>query len=509
MFRRERGTSLRAAATRMVRQAARGRRRRAPLEPVLLWPGLSSLRFVFWAVAALAALAAGLTLSGVAPPLIGREILGTVWQVQGALLGLAVAVSIFAYQSLGSGQGSRRRLILLTGHPAAIVTGVALAFLTGAAFLGSTVPFGGWLGVFATCLTATWLALLLVTLAQAPHLQDQRYAIGMRLRALARSVHSSIHSQQLERASSRILAERLAAAHGEFAVWPGSVPPPQLIVAGRSGIVRDASVSGLERAARLVAEAGGTLRIAVRLGQRVEAELPIASCDIAIPAAAARAVQESLVVGSGSGPTLQDDLLDLHDDAIRSLESAPDIVDEVLSAYYSVLEEYAREWSVFVDLLETENLPAWGEAELGPTSQIRESLLKLFQRSVEGRHRDSAFAVAYFPIGLLQRAIRWHAPGYFDFVGLYPSYYWLASQDAVPPDMKRIFRERAWWHPVEALELVLPALAHQGSDLESELVSRATARVDVVVLEVLRACIREGDLENFTEGLRRWRLASG
>lgn len=506
--RRSSKTWLRAAALDAVRQSVRKGQLREQWDVLLVMPLLGSLGFALALALGCLAAAATLTALGGRPPTVMPGTLAVLWQVQSALLGLAVAVSIFAYQSLGTAMGSRRRLILLTGHPASIVIGVSLAFLTGAAFIGSSQDFGRWLGTIAIGLTAAWLVLLVLTLAQAPHLQDQRFAISMRRRVLHRNAALSVRDQLVERASSQIIATRLRLAGGEYAPWILDSSGPYLVRGTKSGSVVDVSMPGVEKAARIVSQAGGKLQVAVHLGQRIEAGLPIAAAGIPVSGEAERLIQRALVYGSQRTHSLDDDLIDLHSDALRSLEASPDILDDILAAYYGVLEDYAVAWLAFTESVESKNLPAWPEAARPPTAQIRDSLLRLYQRSLEGRFRDAAFSLVYFPIGVVQRAVGWHAPGYFDFVDLYTTFYSLANQAAVPEDMQRIFKERAWWHPVEARELILPAIAKHASKEEELLVGRAVRQIDSTVLGVLRACIRSADFENFREGLRRWRIAS-
>lgn len=458
-------------------------------------------------IAGAIAVAAALSMTGIAQPEISPDVIGTVLQVQGALLGLAVAVSVFAYQSIEPATGSHRRLILLTGYPATIVVGLSLVLLNGASFVNQTTEFTGWLGTIAVALSGGWVMLLLLTLSDAPRLQDRRFGIGMRLRVLRRNTAHLVRRQLVVRASAVVLRQRMTAAGGRYDPWLASAAPVDSIASPRAGLILDINLRKMEQAAREIAEQGGELRLAVGLDQRVGGGAPLATANVAVPPRVRARVEEAVVFGGMPMLSIDDDLSDLHAEALSFLGGGNDILEDILEAYYGVLEQYAVAWQSFVAVLEAGNLPGWLEGQHAPTAPIRDSVARLFKTAVEGRLREAAFSLIYFPIGVMQRAIRWRAPGYFDFLSMYPNFYWLATREWVPTEMRSIFRERAWWHPVEAKDLILPALVRQSPDAQ-ELVERADRVLDETILTVLRSCIREGDWDNFEEGLRRWRIAN-
>ena len=483
--------------------------RRSPWDPILAWPVLASLKFalVLIVISNIAALV--LTVLPLPRPAGIGDILSTLWQVQAAMLGLAVAVAIFAYQALHSPASGRRRVILLTGFPAAMVLGVTVLFLTGAAYLGSGWLWTGWLGVLAAGETGAWIILLLLTLAQAPHLQDQRYGLQLRLRVLRMNARRIVARHVITRVSASVLEGFLNRVGAVTAPWISGDAPEQRILPPSAGVLLDASLPRLRDAAQQLSGAGGVLQVSLRLGTFLRSAEAVAGADVAIPARARELVTSALVIRRDDGSVLQEDLADLHGYATTALESAPDLVDEVLSAYLAILEEYATGWRVFSPELEANLFPQFGEGLEAPIDQIRESVLKLYRQSIESRARDSAFQVAYFPLAAFQRALTWRAPGYFQLLSLFPSFYWLASQRTVPDDMQEIFRERAWVHLVEGMEFVVPAMARNFNGAEDELMlTRARAALQSTMFAVMRGTVRAGDWANFREGLRRWRIAN-
>ena len=122
LMRRSHRRWLRAAARRRVRTDVEPGPR-LPWNPSVTWPVLASGSFALLAPAGAILAAIGL---GVLLPIdnYAEDVLPTLWQVQAGVLGLAVAVSVFAFQAFGALRGARRRLVSLTGFPAALMTGL-------------------------------------------------------------------------------------------------------------------------------------------------------------------------------------------------------------------------------------------------------------------------------------------------------------------------------------------------------------------------------------------------
>jgi hypothetical protein len=472
-----------------------------------VWPYLSSP--VFALVSALGVfllcVIAGIFVSIENP---ATRTLDVLWQVQASVLGLAVAVSVFAYQSFGTLRGTRRRLISLTGFPAAVLTGVSLNLLIGAAAITKDEPWAGWLGAAVLGLTGGWLTFLVITFAEAPHIQDQRYGLNLRIRVLKRAVAESLRELLIGRIGREMLEKRITGAGGKVDAWANGGDASAVVQGSETGEVADISLENIADAVARAVKQGQSLTVSVRLGQQIGPGVSLAVSDKPISDDLRRRILDAVIVSPPHQTSLADDLKDLHDEAEDAVGkgSSAEPIGRVLATYMDVLHEYAQGWLAYTDQLAATNLPGPFEAE-APLEAVRLSVRQLFLRSTEAGDRDAAFQVVYFPVAIAIRSIEWSAPGYFQLLSLYPQFYALARRAKVDPEMRAIFAERAWWHPVEALELMLPSVERTLDPAKRSGAAAARNELHRTLLNVFRLAIRAGDAENFREGLRRWRLA--
>jgi hypothetical protein len=246
------------------------------------------------------------------------------------------------------------------------------------------------------------------------------------------------------------------------------------------------------------------------LGQRVGEFGVIAASNGPVDDGQREQLRRAVLLCSSRKTTLDDDLRDLHDEALDQIgrPSSEDVIDSVLDTYAEVLRDYARAWLTYADEVGSDTLPSYVESPAAPLDAVRMSVHDLFTRSVEASDRPAAFSLAYFPVALATRAIEWRSPGYFPLVSLYPQFYAIANRGQVDPDTRRIFTERSWWHPVEALELMIPALQRTLEPEAQAFAQRLRAELHRSLFQVLRSCVQRGDMANFREGVRRWRLAN-
>lgn len=192
------------------------------------------------------------------------------------------------------------------------------------------------------------------------------------------------------------------------------------------------------------------------------------------------------------------------------LGSDPQVLESVLLAFEDSLEAYAEGWRSYIEALEPEYVTEFFELERSPLDEVHRAVGHLMETALRGGHAEASFALAYFPVRIAVKAVRWGAPAYFRLLGLYPLLYNLSHRVSPDEDRAAIFKERAWWHPVEAIELMLPSVAPPrlpGNATTAQLASRARQALGESLLEVLRLCVKEQDTANFQEALRRWRIA--
>ena len=327
---------------------------------------------------------------------------------------------------------------------------------------------------------------------------------------LRRGVARAVQELVLNRASFQVLRDRVLSAGGELTVWPDSGNPATNVAAGETGTVIDIDMDAMTRCVRDASVAGNDVTVGVWLGQRIGQFGVIAASTSELPADTRERLRRSVVICTSRATTLDDDLRDLHDEALDQIArpGGENVVDQVLDTYTEVLHDYARAWLAYADEVGTDTLPSFMESPAAPLDAIRNSVRDLYVRSIESGDRASAFSIVYFPVGIATRAIEWRSPAYFQLVSLYPQFYVLADRGQVDVDTRRIFTERSWWHPVEALELMIPALMRTVELDEQDLSPRLRNDLHRALFNVFRLCVRNGDIQNFREGVRRWRLAN-
>jgi len=113
----------------------------------------------------------------VSPAYLDRNILGTLWQVEAALVGLAIALALYGYETLGRQGGTEPSELEELALPRSIYLGLALILLTGLAFLEALDPpiepnadqgrsVAAWLGFGAVFVAICWAGLLLRALPE-------------------------------------------------------------------------------------------------------------------------------------------------------------------------------------------------------------------------------------------------------------------------------------------------------------------------------------------------------
>lgn len=206
---------------------------------------------------------------------------------------------------------------------------------------------------------------------------------------------------------------------------------------------------------------------------------------------------------------LGDEIERLRLEAEIALGSDPRVLESALLAFEDSLHAYAEGWRAYIEALEPEYVGDLFELERSPLDQVHRAVGQLMQAAVRGGHSDASFALAYFPVKIAIESVRWGAPAYFRLLSLYPLLYSLSHRTSPDEEHARVFKERSWWHPVEAIELMLPSVSAPRIPVDpatSGLASRARQALGDCLVEVLRLCVKEQDRTNFQEALRRWRI---
>jgi len=514
LFRRSARRWLKAAARAALRTAALGQPPKGSTSLLLrmqLLALLGSPRFGIAFPMATVVLALSLGLLAQPPAQIGSDYIGTLWLAEAAVVGFAVAISVFAYESLTDSSSGRHRSVLLGGFAGSVTLGLSIVVLTGAGLLLEGAA-GQWLRLFDLVLAPLWVVLLLFTFAQAADFRSRTYRVAQRSRILSDSTKRLLEAQLLDRAAMGVLRDVLTPEGGEFSpllLVQRSDDEDSLVRAERRGTIVDASLESLRRAARAVKEDGGHLEISIRLGQDVSADSRLGQSDKILPPEARSAIQHSIVLSTRPSPvSLADQLQDLHLEATESLGPDARVLETVLTAYQGALQTYSEGWQHYVESLQSEYLPSLFEVVAAPIDAIYRSVGELMDAALNHDARDAAFQLSYFPVGLAVKAVGWKAPAYFRFLSLCEFLYTRASH--YQSELASLLRERAWLHPVEGLELMLPMQQppYVAPDPVAErLANEARTQLRRTVISILRRMIQQNDRTNFAEALRRLRLA--
>lgn len=462
--------------------------------------------FVITTTTTIFALSVLLGVVGIDPGISPAHLIGTLWQVQAAIVGFAVAVTIAAIEAFARTGGARA--VYRTAFPASVTVGIGLVFLTGGSFLSGDTTHGRWMVIAAAALSGAWVVLLLYTFHDVARTSEPNYSIRSQLAGILRAAERTVETQLLERVARNVLDQRMQTAGGESVVLPPTTATPeQVYLAPTAGTVQDVSLRHLVRAAGLCRSAGSTLRVSVRLGQYVDDRTPIAFCEPRIPPDARRALEGCLVIENTSEASLDELLEDLTEDATDLIGPRTEVLDEVLNTFEAVLETYADGWRRYVETLTAGILPTLFDVVPAPVDRIRRSTYDLFAGSLRKGEDGWLRVLAYFPERLAGRSVRWKAPAFLGLLNLYLAYYALAGSPGTDPTLLRRYRHMAWFHPVETLRLIIPITVRYADDDERTTGEAAKQELRTVILGLLRQMVDSDDRENFSQALANWRDA--
>lgn len=276
--------------------------------------------------------------------------IGTLWQVEGALIGLAIALAIYGYEAMGRGGAVEPAELAELRLPRAIYLGISLIALTGLAFLGlpdtdepaAQATFQEWIAAACVVVAALWLAVLLRALPEVVRVTDPGFRMELRIARLLPLSRAAVERRLMELASAgllRRLADETTTTLVPWVYLSGREQPDRLVRALRPGYVSDINFSRLR--ALLVATPETDFNLA--LGQRVEAEqvLALARTDVK-PSWRLRWTEILALRSSPQEDPLDRVIVTLRDAAYGAIGARSDAVSEVLDAFLSVSKSSPR-----------------------------------------------------------------------------------------------------------------------------------------------------------------------
>jgi hypothetical protein len=267
--------------------------------------------------------------------------LETLWQVQGAALGLSLAVVLFVFQSVYGSRlgGSLRDFAEETWLFPIFYAGVLGLTLDGLVLLdvGYGAP-SGWAASWATVWAAGTAISLVVLFVSTIRAIDPRGLQAMRMRRTSRAIRSEVEDVILRRVASAVLTQFCTANDIDFTPIFGqahgraSVP----VSAGSDGVITDirlgrlrkiaaAATTGNLRKPRLRAEIGSSVRVGTELAWLDGAQ-----------GALAPAVAKAFRIRRRARRAFKSTIDDLHEDALLAIRMPSP------AAYAAVVELYER-----------------------------------------------------------------------------------------------------------------------------------------------------------------------
>jgi hypothetical protein len=439
------------------------------------------------------------------------DALETLWQVEATMVGLGLALIIFALQSGASSAGFRRDLALSLSFPAAVNLGLLLTVLTGLAVFDASGAFGRWLALVVAVVALAWALALFAAVRDAINVADPVERIRARRKRLLRATQELLRRELLRNVATSILEADVRAAGGTYSPFsfPSRAPGVSVLRAAQDGQVVDINRRRLLDGVRRAAGRGLAVNIWLRLWEQVGRDTIIGEVaqEALVPVAGrvrrALWVQPPRAVGD-----LGSAIESLHVEARLSLGPDTTALDAVLETYDAVLQAYALGWRRFVPALTDEHVSLFLEGSGVPVDAIQRAVYDLTEAALQTEALEAVRTLLFYPSHVVGNAVTWRAPAYLRLASLPQHFYVAIATSSCSDTFRRRVLELPWLYLVETLTYSLALRGHPYvANPNQEALSAARWAVRRGLVGVLRQTIHQGDLANFREGLRRWRIA--
>lgn len=267
----------------------------------------------------------------------------SVWQVQAALLGFALALALYAMGLLGRYSSMAKSMPLVAGFPAVVNTGLGLLIATG---LGVFLPANRTAASLTlTILIATGLWILLVgyVLRQSVRLHDPRERVFLRRWTIRSVIGNSVRRQAWTLYGMRWLEDHIAPLGATYeGLGPTAIPNDEtrVVRSGRSGQLFDLNVYRLLWAIQRAADAGIAIEASLRPGQSATAASVFAVANQPIPQGVRMNLSRSVVMREQTGDSVDDEIDLLRRDASSAIDSDVGVLDAVLEVFTEIVEQW-------------------------------------------------------------------------------------------------------------------------------------------------------------------------
>jgi hypothetical protein len=447
----------------------------------------------------LLAVAAGLS----SPAALPSESIGTLWQVEGALVGLAIAVALYGYEALGRHGAIRPDELAGLRLPRALYFGIALVILTGAAyFLGTeglgTVPewrsaAADWYSFWAVAMSLVWAVMLIQTLPEAVAVADPGFRTALRLRRLRTLAREAVERRLVELAAVNILIRRAALRGCRWTPWILSVDTVREIRPSRDGYLWDVDLAAIDRLLR----PGSDTEITLRLESRILPTQAFARGAAQLDQTTRSAWDHALALRKDPpGEPIGELLSGLRETALISVRGHSSQLKSVVDAWVDCLETFAATWERHVGQMGADQLHEPITVDRSPLGQIIGATRDAFEEAVRSDDSDAVALLSYLPTRIADLGLRYNAPAYFGALDAYISFYWsgvhLAAHDQAAA------ATRAWTYLADFLQWSLALAGRRGSTRDS-LIEDAERAARRVVVSIGHEMINRRDLIAFKE----------
>jgi hypothetical protein len=453
---------------------------------------------------AIAAFLLGSAFQVPAPPL-SRSVIGTLWQVEAALIGLAIALAVYGYESLSRSGSIEPRELEYLRLPRAIYLGIALVVLTGAAFVGGydevladstqARSLTAWLAVAAVGVSCWWIAILVRALPEAVRVSNPSYRTEMRIALLVPLATQAVEQRLIELASGNLLSRMASASSTTWAPWlslTGAEDRSHLLRASSAGYVWDINVRTLGHVFAALPGARMTGQIATR----VDRDQVLAVCPSRPDGRTLRAWAQTFLIKSESSSEILDEIIDgLRDSAFQDLGTRPNAVKEVLDAYANCLEIFAAKWQLHAGRMELEQLREGLSSDRTPLGRIVEAVDTLMEKAIAIDAADSIGDLGFFPARIARIGVQNSSTAYLSAFDLNLRWYWLGSRRS-GGESERV--KGSWTYVTDFIQWMLPIMGRgYGRDVDRDLVRVAERAARSTLVGVARAMFVSGDLTQF------------
>lgn len=441
-----------------------------------------------------------------------RDFLNQLWQVSGASVGLSIAVVVFAFQGISSGnlvatlQDYAVRAPLL----AVVYLGISSLIVDALVLLG--VGYGApaqWAATWAVDLSGLSIVSVAFLFAVALRSIDPQFLRRRRIRAIHRQAAFSVRQDARVRIGLNLLFRDADEQYFEFSPLSISNASGALVVQARAvGEVRDIRIRQLRKLATACQKMNAVKPVLFAYpGRVVSLNTTIITIPAGRPDLLKRARKVAIVRSARWQPkiNLEHHAQQLHDEAVRAISTSSLLAyGQAVEAQRELLLALPRMWHILGRNFDADIATGIFLMSQSPVSRVRRNLYEQVMRAVADGEREIALDAGYTPINVAKEALELRAVGLSgEMMGLLRS---IASIGPVS-QLSQLLREHVLLNLYSYTEFVIaPRLTGAGltEDQRLEAAEFMEQALDAMI-DIARDAVESRSLDFFREVDRQWR----